>query len=61
MYILDGDEISLTYENWFCSPKENETPQEFFLRSHEMAISFVHERLSSENYLYNFVFAAMEG
>ena len=47
------------FEN--TSPKENETPQEFFLRSHEMAISFVHERLSSENYLYNFVFAAMEG
>lgn len=61
VYTLDGDEISLTYENWFCSPKENETPQEFFLRSYEMAVSFVHERLSNENYLYNFVFAAVEG
>lgn len=61
VYTLDGDEISLTYENWFCSPKKNEPPQEFFLRSYEMAISFVQERLSNENYLYNFVFAEMEG
>ena len=59
-YILDGDEISLTYENWFCPSGENECPYDYLKRSCAMAIQFIHERDEYDNYLYNFVFAPMD-
>ncbi len=59
VYILEGEDITLTYENWTCDQEGDENPYDYLKRSSNMAIQFIQERNEYDNYLYNFVFKPM--